>query len=50
MADTALVTGAAGGIGQALCQEFCQSGYYVIGLDLPGTKTPDSCDAVVLLT
>lgn len=30
---TALITGALGGIGQALCSEFQKAGYYVIGTD-----------------
>ncbi|WP_346290806.1 SDR family oxidoreductase [Sphaerothrix gracilis] len=40
---SALITGAAGGIGQALCREFQQAGYHVIGLDLLSTTMPDSC-------
>lgn len=43
---TALITGAAGGIGQALCQEFRQAGYQVIGLDRPGAE-PGACDGWV---
>lgn len=31
--NVALITGALGGIGKALCQEFRKSGYYVIGTD-----------------
>ncbi|MBA2592163.1 MAG: SDR family oxidoreductase [Gammaproteobacteria bacterium] len=33
MAGVALITGAAGGLGQALCRRFGESGYRVIGLD-----------------
>lgn len=33
---TALITGAAGGIGQVLCREFRAAGYRVIGLDRQG--------------
>ncbi|MGQ0592622.1 MAG: SDR family NAD(P)-dependent oxidoreductase [Gammaproteobacteria bacterium] len=33
MAEVALITGAAGGLGQALCRRFGESGYRVIGLD-----------------
>lgn len=33
MAKTALITGASGGIGQALCDSFSQAGYRVIGTD-----------------
>lgn len=40
-----LITGALGGIGQALCAEFRQAGYFVIGTDL---KTGNShCDAFI---
>lgn len=33
MAEVALITGAVGGLGQALCRRFGDSGYRVIGLD-----------------
>ena len=33
MAEFALITGAAGGLGQALCRRFEEAGYRVIGLD-----------------
>ncbi|MGH8577959.1 MAG: SDR family NAD(P)-dependent oxidoreductase, partial [Gammaproteobacteria bacterium] len=36
MAEVALITGAAGGLGRALCRRFGQSGYRVIGLDRVG--------------
>ena len=34
MSPAVLITGAAGGIGQALCQRFKGEGYFVLGLDL----------------
>jgi 3-oxoacyl-[acyl-carrier protein] reductase len=37
---TALVTGAAGGIGTALCATFAAAGARVVGLDLPGKPIP----------
>ena len=40
---TALITGALGGIGQALCSEFQQAGYFVIGTDKREGKC--ACDA-----
>lgn len=48
---TALITGAAGGIGQALCLAFRRAGYRVVGTDLKpdahdGNDGPD-CDAFV---
>lgn len=43
MVDWALITGAAGGIGQELCQQFHQAGYKVIGLDLVEDQLPDIC-------
>jgi NAD(P)-dependent dehydrogenase (short-subunit alcohol dehydrogenase family) len=36
VAEVALITGAAGGLGQALCRRFWESGYRVIGLDCVG--------------
>lgn len=42
---TALVTGAAGGIGQALCLAFRRSGYRVIGTDLK--PTVEDCDVYI---
>lgn len=47
MPRTALITGAAGGIGTSLCKEFKDVGYKVIGLDLPNTVMPDSCTATI---
>ena len=32
--NTALITGALGGIGQALCREFRSAGYFVIATDM----------------
>lgn len=40
MTQTVLITGAAGGIGQALCQAFKDAEYRVVGLDQPGTVWP----------
>jgi NAD(P)-dependent dehydrogenase (short-subunit alcohol dehydrogenase family) len=40
---TALITGALGGIGQALCSEFRKAGYFVIGTDRRGGEC--ECDA-----
>lgn len=40
---TALITGALGGIGQALCSEFQKAGYFVIGTDKREGKC--ACDA-----
>lgn len=41
-ADTAvLITGSAGGLGQALVQSFCAAGYFVVGLDLRATPGAD---------
>ena len=37
---TALVTGAAGGIGKAICDVFHQADYNVIGVDRRPTKNP----------
>jgi NAD(P)-dependent dehydrogenase (short-subunit alcohol dehydrogenase family) len=42
---TALITGALGGIGQALCAEFQKAGYFVIGTDK--RDGPCACDAFV---
>ena len=39
---TAIVTGAAGGIGAALCAAFGQAGYRVIGCDL--REGASNCD------
>jgi NAD(P)-dependent dehydrogenase (short-subunit alcohol dehydrogenase family) len=36
VAEVALITGAAGGLGQALCRRFGDSGYRIIGLDCVG--------------
>jgi NAD(P)-dependent dehydrogenase (short-subunit alcohol dehydrogenase family) len=42
MNKTALITGSAGGIGQALCSVFRDAGYRIIGLDIkPGTHADD---------
>jgi NAD(P)-dependent dehydrogenase (short-subunit alcohol dehydrogenase family) len=43
---TALVTGAAGGIGTALCAAFAASGARVVGLDLPEKPLPVAARAV----
>ncbi|MGH8577783.1 MAG: SDR family NAD(P)-dependent oxidoreductase [Gammaproteobacteria bacterium] len=45
MAEIALITGAAGGLGQALCRRFGESGYRVIGLDR--VHGPARCEAFV---
>jgi NAD(P)-dependent dehydrogenase (short-subunit alcohol dehydrogenase family) len=42
---TALITGALGGIGQALCSEFQKAGYFVIGTDK--REGPCACDAFI---
>lgn len=44
MARIALITGAAGGIGQALCQVFQNANYRVIGLDL---AEANNCDLFI---
>lgn len=44
---TALITGACGGIGQALCHLFRTAGYWVIGLDQ--ISSPVDCDALVVV-
>ena len=41
-----MITGAAGGIGQALCEEFSREGYFVIATDLPNA-TVDVCDVFI---
>jgi NAD(P)-dependent dehydrogenase (short-subunit alcohol dehydrogenase family) len=43
---TALVTGAAGGIGTALCAAFAAAGARVVGLDLPGKPIPGTAPGV----
>ena len=48
MAKTALITGAAGGIGQALCAEFSQAGYRVIATDRIRANDID-CDTFIKL-
>jgi NAD(P)-dependent dehydrogenase (short-subunit alcohol dehydrogenase family) len=45
MAEHALITGAAGGLGQALCRRFQSAGYRVIGLDRVPAEA--GCDAFV---
>jgi NAD(P)-dependent dehydrogenase (short-subunit alcohol dehydrogenase family) len=45
--QTALITGALGGIGTALCEEFRRSGYFVIGTDRAKGDAP--CDAFIKL-
>lgn len=47
MKPVALVTGAAGGIGQALCAAFAGAGYRVVGTDVRGSQ--GSCDRFVSL-
>ena len=47
MKPVALVTGAAGGIGQALCAGFAGAGYRVVGTDL--RESPGVCDSFVPL-
>lgn len=47
MVNSTLITGAAGGIGRALCDTFREDGYHVIGLDQPGTYFPNSCNAKI---
>lgn len=42
---TALITGALGGIGQALCTEFKRAGYFVIGTDKRAGQC--ACDAFI---
>lgn len=44
MTQTVVITGAAGGIGQALCQLFKEQGYFVIASD---RVEADDCDAFV---
>ena len=46
MKKSVLITGAAGGIGQALCEEFTREGYFVIATDLAGT-TVEVCDVFI---
>ncbi|MFR9752049.1 SDR family NAD(P)-dependent oxidoreductase [Nocardia sp. 004] len=41
MTKVAVITGAAGGIGQAMLRRFAQAGYTVAGLDLPPICPPD---------
>ncbi|NEO77621.1 MAG: SDR family oxidoreductase [Moorea sp. SIO4G3] len=43
---TALITGAAGGIGQALCQVFKEANHFVIGLDVVSAAA--SCDVMIV--
>jgi NAD(P)-dependent dehydrogenase (short-subunit alcohol dehydrogenase family) len=45
MKPYALITGARGGIGQALCEEFQKAGYFVIGTDRG--EGPCPCDAFI---
>lgn len=47
-ARSALITGANGGIGQALCAAFRQHGWYVVATDLQADPAP-SCDAYLPL-
>ncbi len=47
MKKTVLITGALGGIGQALCKEFAAAGYFVIGTDRSEGKC--SCDKFIRL-
>lgn len=42
----ALVTGAGGGIGTALCRELANSGYRVIGADRPGSALPSDTESI----
>ena len=48
MLKTALVTGASGSIGQAICKEFNDLGYQVLGLDLPSVSKLKYCKASIL--
>ncbi|MGV9838331.1 SDR family NAD(P)-dependent oxidoreductase [Nocardia niigatensis] len=41
MGQVAVITGAAGGIGRAMMQQFAAAGYAVTGLDLPGACPAD---------
>lgn len=43
---TALITGAAGGIGAALCDAFSDAGYEVLGTDLKGSQS--NCKAFIV--
>lgn len=45
-APVALVTGAGGGIGSALCRELADSGYRVLGADRPGSSLPDDIASI----
>lgn len=47
MVYSAVITGASGGIGKALCQEFQNAGYKVIGLDKPQANFPTSCHEII---
>ncbi len=50
MAEVAVITGAAGGLGQTLCRRFGESGYRVIGLDRVGldhVQGATGCEAFV---
>ena len=40
MQKTAVITGAAGGIGRALCHAFKQEGYVIIATDVAPAKGP----------
>lgn len=45
MAGVALITGASGGVGRALCKRFREAGYRVIGIDRSGPE--GGCDTFV---
>lgn len=47
MAKAAFITGAAGGIGQALCQEFHAAGYQVLGSDHPSVLATEACEDMI---
>ena len=48
MTDTVVITGAAGGIGHALCERFRADGHYVVGIDRREASSADEWLAVDL--
>ncbi|MDX6438043.1 MAG: hypothetical protein QOF45_626 [Gaiellaceae bacterium] len=45
-ASAALVTGAGGGIGRAICTKLAQAGYAVVGLDIDVDAATTTCDEI----